>query len=496
MLYILLAGGVFNAVLVPQLVRAATHDAGPGRGVHQPGRHAGRAVPRRASPCCWSSRAPWLMRLFVDPGWPPDAKESVVDFARYCLPQVFFYGMYVLLGQILNARGRFGPMMWAPIANNVISVAMLVTYLVVFGAGDPSDGGYTAGQEAAARHRVDARHRRAAADPAALPAPRPASSCGPRFDFRGTGLGHTLRLGVWTVLFVVVNQIAYTVVVRLSSGGTASGDPEGTGYSVYSATFLIMMVPHSVVTVSLATAILPGLSRRATAADLAGLGGLLAGDAAHGPGRRRPVRRAAAGHRAAAGGGAVRLRRGGAVRRELRALAGAVRPGPGRVHGPLLDAARVLRARADPHGLRHPVRRGRDQHRGRGGAGRARPTTAGPPRRWSAPTPRLPGRLGRLGTSSCGERSAGCARPAPAPGVLPRPPARRRGRCRPALALGVGCSCRTCPTTRRLPRALLDLALLGGVAVAGVPRGGPAAAADRGDLGGLDTVLRRAPRGS
>ena len=26
MLYILLAGGVFNAVLVPQLVRAATHD--------------------------------------------------------------------------------------------------------------------------------------------------------------------------------------------------------------------------------------------------------------------------------------------------------------------------------------------------------------------------------------------------------------------------------------------------------------------------------------
>jgi putative peptidoglycan lipid II flippase len=79
------------------------------------------------------------------------------------------------------------------------------------------------------------------------------------------------------VLFVVVNQIAYTVVVRLSSGGTASGDTEGTGYSVYSAAFLIMMVPHSVVTVSLATAILPALSRRASSDDLAGLGGLLAG---------------------------------------------------------------------------------------------------------------------------------------------------------------------------------------------------------------------------
>ena len=30
-----------------------------------------------------------------------------------------------------------------------------------------------------------------------------------RADFRGTGLGHTLRLGIWTVLFVIVNQIAY-----------------------------------------------------------------------------------------------------------------------------------------------------------------------------------------------------------------------------------------------------------------------------------------------
>ena len=58
----------------------------------------------------------------------------MIAFARYCLPQVFFYGMFVLVGQILNARGRFGPMMWAPIANNVISVLVLVAYLLVYGA--------------------------------------------------------------------------------------------------------------------------------------------------------------------------------------------------------------------------------------------------------------------------------------------------------------------------------------------------------------------------
>ena len=74
------------------------------------------------------------------------------------------------------------------------------------------------------------------------------------------------------MLFVIVNQIAYTVVVRLASSGTAdpSGN-DGTGYSIYSQTFLLIMVPHSVITVSLATAILPRLASRAAENDLAGV---------------------------------------------------------------------------------------------------------------------------------------------------------------------------------------------------------------------------------
>ncbi len=72
---------------------------------------------------------------------------------------------------------------------------------------------------------------------------------------------------------MVVNQIAYTVVVRLASGGTAAAvdGGTGTGYTVYAQSFLIVMVPHSVITVSLATAILPRLSDRANVGDLPGL---------------------------------------------------------------------------------------------------------------------------------------------------------------------------------------------------------------------------------
>jgi putative peptidoglycan lipid II flippase len=83
------------------------------------------------------------------------------------------------------------------------------------------------------------------------------------------------------VAFVVVNQVAYTVVVRLASSGTAQaacatgasggGGAEGTGYTIYSGAFLLAMVPHGIATVSLATAVLPQLSRHAADGDLRGL---------------------------------------------------------------------------------------------------------------------------------------------------------------------------------------------------------------------------------
>ncbi len=284
MLYILLAGGVFNAVLVPQLVRAMKNDPDGGDA------YTNRIVTLGGLFLAGMTAllvigAPLLMRLYLSDAYFTDAlsaqRESVIDFARLCLPQVFFYGMFVLVGQVLNARGRFGPTMWAPVANNVISVAVLVLYLLVNGAahGDALCGGYTTGQEwllglgstlgIAVQLGILIPYLRAAG-----------FSYRPRFDFRGTGLGHTFRLGFWTVAFVVVNQVAYTVVVRLASSGTAEaatacgagGGPAGTGYTIYSGAFLLAMVPHAIVTVSLATATLPTLSAHAAGGDLRGVG--------------------------------------------------------------------------------------------------------------------------------------------------------------------------------------------------------------------------------
>ncbi len=273
MVYILVAGGVFNAVLVPQLVRRIKDDPDGGDA------YASRIITLSALflaavTVVLMVLAPVLLRLYLDddflePALAPHL-ESIVDLTRWCLPQVFFYGMYVLVGQVLNARGRFGPMMWAPIANNVISVVMLVAYLVAFGAATvaQTDQALSSSQEAllglgstlgiAAQLVVLVPYLRASG-----------FTYRPRFDFRDPELKKTLSLGVWTVLFVVATQLAYMYVVKLASGGSAAG---GTGYTVYSTGLLLMMVPHSVVTVSLATAILPRISSMAHDGDLRGVG--------------------------------------------------------------------------------------------------------------------------------------------------------------------------------------------------------------------------------
>ena len=270
MLYILLAGGVVNAVLVPQLVRSLKND--PDGGVA----YTSRVITLVGTflavvTVVLMLTAQWWMRIFVSDDWDRASYDSSVTLARYCLPQVFFYGMFVLVGQVLNSRHRFGPMMWAPITNNIVSVAMLVTYLVVFGPGDPLHGPFTSGQ--ALLIGLGSTLGIAVQLLVLLPYLRAAGvSLRPRFDFRDSGLSHTLRLGVWTVLFVIVNQIAYGVVVHLSG----TGSEQGAGYTIYSAVFLVIMVPHAIVTVSLATAILPRLSSYAGAGDRRGLARTLA----------------------------------------------------------------------------------------------------------------------------------------------------------------------------------------------------------------------------
>src|SRR5688500_8316003 len=90
MLYILLAGGVFNAVLVPQLVRSMKQDPDGGEA------YTNRIITLAALflgvvTVLLVVAAPWVMQLFLGGPWEdPELgaqRDSAIDFARFCLPQ-------------------------------------------------------------------------------------------------------------------------------------------------------------------------------------------------------------------------------------------------------------------------------------------------------------------------------------------------------------------------------------------------------------------------
>ena len=270
-LYVLLAGGALNTVLVPQIVRAVKNDEDGGEA------YTNRIMTAfllavTVVAVAVTAAAPLITRLYTSPAWrEPDLAAqyaSMVALAYLTLPQIFFYGAFFLLGQVLNAREKFGPMMWAPIANNVISILVMAIYLVVWGTDLDRSGPFTTPQILLLG--IGSTVGIAAQMLVLLPYLRKVGfRYRPRFDLKGTGLGKTFGLAKWTFAFVGINQLAYMVVQRLATSATATG--HGAGSTVYSSAHLLWILPHSLITVSLATAMLPSASRLAAAGDQAGV---------------------------------------------------------------------------------------------------------------------------------------------------------------------------------------------------------------------------------
>jgi putative peptidoglycan lipid II flippase len=269
-MYILLAGGVLNTVLVPQIVRAIRSDPDRGEAYTNRIMTAG-LIGLGLITVLLTLAVPAIISLYSASGWksPQLAAQyqSMIMLALYCMPQVFFYGVHVMAGQVLNARDRFGPMMWAPIANNVVSIMVLLLYLIVFertATGAP----FTTGQELL----LGLGSTLGIVAQAAFLIPFLRASgyhFRPRFDFKNTGLGKTFRLAKWTLGFVLVTQAALVVVTRLATGATVGG--KGAGLTAYSNAYAVWILPHSLITVSLATAMLPAASRLAAAGDRPGV---------------------------------------------------------------------------------------------------------------------------------------------------------------------------------------------------------------------------------
>ncbi|MGV9287946.1 murein biosynthesis integral membrane protein MurJ [Streptomyces sp. NPDC003719] len=269
MIYILTVGGGLNSVFVPQLVRAMKDDDDGGEAF------ANRLltlvmVALGVLTAVTVFAAPLLIRVLSNPvASNPAANEVGITFVRYFLPSIFFMGLHVVMGQILNARGRFGAMMWTPVLNNIVIIVTLGMFIWVYGTAETSGMKVTSiPPEGQRLLGIGVLLGLVVQSLAMIPYLRETGfRLRLRFDWRGHGLGKAVTLAKWTVLFVLANQAGAMIVIQLSTAAGTASPVDGTGFAAYANAQLIWGLPQAIITVSLMAALLPRISRSASEDD-------------------------------------------------------------------------------------------------------------------------------------------------------------------------------------------------------------------------------------
>lgn len=272
MVYEFLLGGILTSVLVPVLVRRRKADPDQGQAYAQ--RLLTLAVLALGVATVLAVASAQLLTVIFASDQSPDFRSLVERLSYLILPMIFFTGFSALISAVLNTRGHFAAPMWAPILNNLVVIATFGLYVVVYGAEliEPGEmttdrivllgGGTLLGMVVQAV--------------GLLPALRKVGFRWRwRFDFRALGLGELGRLGAWMFCYVAVSQLGLVVVFNLLNRASNAGD---AGPLIYNNVFLLLMMAHGIIAVSVITALMPQLS--AAAAD--GRFGDLAADLSRG----------------------------------------------------------------------------------------------------------------------------------------------------------------------------------------------------------------------
>lgn len=257
-IFMLLAGGIFNVVLVPQLIKASKASD---RGSSYTSKLVTLTVVVMglATVLLTLLAGPLIKILTLD--WTAPMLAMGTAFAYWCLPQVFFYGVYAVFGQVLNAHGRFTSYMWAPVANNVVQIFTIGMFIVLFGAyGGGNDqletwttaqtvllaGGSTLGIVVQAVVLF-------------WPLRRLGLNLRPDFAWRGMGLRHVGKLAAWTLGSMMVGNIASLINSKFVSAaapareGLPFGGADIPGEYALNTSQLITVLPHSIFALTLAT---------------------------------------------------------------------------------------------------------------------------------------------------------------------------------------------------------------------------------------------------
>lgn len=265
-LYGLIAGGVLGAVLIPTIVKA-----------RRSGSEGVALLERMLTGCLLGAAvvtvaltfaAPLVVSLYAS-RWSESWSGLATQMAYWCLPQVFFYVVFAVGAQLLNASEKYGPAAWAPGAANLVAVLGIAAFMVVYPeAAEKPVAEWTSGMVALLCGTATA----SIAVQGLITV----------LFLRSTGYTFRLRLGFgglasvsrdasWVFGGVLAAEAAYIVV---SNVATAAGESlnergvDGASLNSYSSALLLFLLPHGIVVASVTTAMFTPLSTAVRDGDL------------------------------------------------------------------------------------------------------------------------------------------------------------------------------------------------------------------------------------
>ena len=271
-MFTLVSGGIFNAVLVPQIVRTLNNK----NAEEQLNKLITVAITLLlAVTLLMASATPLLTALYVDGG--TDMMALTNAFTLWCMPQIFFYGLYTVIGQVLAATDHFGTYAWSSVGANIISCLGFTAFILLFGRADqqPVDfwttgkialtaGAWTAGVAFQALILF-------------VPLARTGIRYRPRWGLRGIGLRSMGPVAAWSIGVVVINQLANIINTRITTSAPEIAETQWgisqfdvAGNASYQNAYTLFMLPYSLIAVSVSTAMFPQISKALAEQDIDG----------------------------------------------------------------------------------------------------------------------------------------------------------------------------------------------------------------------------------
>lgn len=262
LIYTLVSGGIFNAVLVPQIVRTLEKKNAEERLNKLITFAIGLLL---AVTILMAAATPVLTMLYA--GGSQEMQTLTCAFTLWCMPQIFFYGLYTVLGQVLAAKGRFAMYAWSSVAANIISCLGFGVFIFIFGKANREPLSFWNGNTLLLTAGFWTLGVAAQALVLFWPLMKSGIHYRPSFGIRDIGLRSMGPVAAWSMGIVVVTQIVVMITTHITTSVPFVAEQrlgldqfEVAGNATYQNAYTMFLLPYSLVAVSVATAIFPKIS--------------------------------------------------------------------------------------------------------------------------------------------------------------------------------------------------------------------------------------------